>query len=117
MKENWKIILLIVVTVVVMTIITMNHFIDRVSPETRDVKLREDIELLRSELSQYDSVMRAKSDNLAIVLEKYKHEYNSDYITNNITNNYEKEKNRVANMPIDSTVINITKWLSEKNYP
>lgn len=65
--------------------------------------------------TQLEILIKEKEDSKKII-DSLKNKYDStdtNKESEKITKIYENEKNRISTIPIDSTVINLSKWLSE----
>lgn len=72
-----------------------------------DTKIRTQIEAKENE----NKKLREELDSIE---ESYKEKYN-EVTESKIDKKHENEKNRISNIPIDSTVRNLSKWVSENN--
>jgi hypothetical protein len=77
---------------------------DYIIEETR---IKTEIEILKKE--------RENSKRIIDSLEKIYKSKNITKENEKITNKYKDEKNRISNLPIDSIVSNLSRWVSEDN--
>lgn len=67
---------------------------------------------LRLKLEDIEKDLKATKFELDSISEKYD-SINTDVEDEKITNKYKDEKNHISTLPIDSTVSNLSKWVSK----
>lgn len=75
-------------------------------------KLKAEALVLKDSIGMKNFELNLKSDSIAIMVAKY-NSINPKNVKEQINKHYDNEKNRITNLPVDSTVSNLSRWLSE----
>lgn len=117
-SRNYKIILVILVICILTCAVSIWSLwykaIDVSEKEKEIEKWKLEATSLRDSIESKNFELNLKSDSISIMLEKYKSVTVKDTV-DKINHYYDTEKTHIINLPIDSTVSNLSKWLSEAN--